>query len=1118
MLNIYYGRENLDKDKFLFEKIGEQEGKTLLLVPEQFTLQAERNAFAYLGVEGLMDLEIISQSRLGFQVLKETGGSKRGQIDKYGRHMLLAKILMEEEENLQTFKGMSRVHSFIDMTNNLISEMKQFSRKPADLLEIIECNKADSILTKKLKDIYLVYEKYEGLIAGKYTDTEDYLDLFIEKIGQSQNLRQSEVWVSGFDYFTPKNVEVLEGLMKRVKNLNVVMTSWGVEQSDQPWRDLEICQITRDIIFKLQSSAEHNHIKCSLTAISTHYGTLSELDHLEKELFAYPSIPYVEDMPGIRLCAAANFYSEAESAATFILQLVREEKLRYRDIVVICNDMESRASIIKRIFADYGINCFIDKKRNILHNPIVEFVMALLDTVSAGWSSDNIFRILKTGLTPISKEDCCSLENYTIKYRIKGGKWQRDFKYGRTEKGEETLEKINEIRQRVWTYLEPFEQAFKKSSSAREKTVAIYEYLTTTIELPERIEEFIRYLEDQEEQEYALETEQVWDVLMGILDQVVRLLGEEKIENRQYSDFLKSGLEAVEIGIIPPTLDQVTVGTMQRTRAGNVKALVVIGANDGLLPSTISSEGLLNEDEKMKLLNKGLEICKIDDLRVKEEQLAIYKTFSQATDHLWMAYSATDMDGRESKPSMIFERVRKIFPCVKVEKDIVSEGKPLELISTADSTLKHITQAFREGLEGAVIPAEWQKTYHWYKGELEQRKKIFPMEAGLFFTNEEKNMEKELVERLYKNKKLSPSKLERFSRCPFSYFVNYGLAPDERRIFEVAGREMGDIYHETIMRLSEKLTIAGIQINNEDSPWMKVNEVQCQSYVDDIMEVEMGSYREGILSQGEEERYRADRMKKVCGQAAWSLVRHVQQGHVEQVFFESKFGSDIGSIFQPITVPLGDKVFTVEGKIDRVDILEGDYVKIIDYKSGKEKFDLKEVEGGWKLQLMVYLNAATQYSSLEKEQRRKPAGVFYFEIAEPSIDATAMTKEAYKEKVQGELKKSFKLDGIVVDESSVIEGIAGEFTGYSDTIPIRKSKEGTFSGTSENKLLSLEEFQQLQDVVSKKVAYLCQEMMEGKIAIKPKKTKSQSACTYCQYKGVCNFDLAFDGCVYDMVK
>lgn len=1118
MLKIYYGRENLEKDRFIFDEIGKGEGKILLLVPEQFTLQAERNAFAYLGIEGMMDFEVISQSRLGYQILKENGGEKRNHIDKYGRHMLLTKILAQEEENLQTFRGMSRVHSFIDMTNNLISEMKQFNKSPEDLHEIIKENEEDSILVKKLLDISLIYDRYEALIQDKYTDTEDYLDLFISKIGQSKFLKETEIWVTGFDYFTPKNLEVLESLMKAVKSINIVMTSWGIEGQSLRGRDTQVCQITAEMIGKLQVLAEQNHLLYEIKGISSVYAQESKLSHLERELFAYPCKPYLEKFEAITLCSAANFYSEAESAATFISKLVREKKLRYRDIVVICNDMEGRASVIKRVFSEYGIHCFLDKKRGILHNPAVELVLALLDLVSVGWSSDTIFRILKTGLTPISMEDCFELENYTMKYHIKGGKWKNDFQYGKTEKGEEKLSQINAIRRSVWSYLEPLDLQFKKAESAKEKTAVIYEYMAKIIDLPTAIEAFISYLNAQDQQEYALETEQIWGVIMGILDQIVSLLGDEKITSKEYVCLLKSGLEAVEIGIIPPTIDQVTVGTMQRTRAGKVKALMVIGANDGLLPSGIASEGILNEDEKARLLNKGIALCKIDDLRIKEEQLAIYKTFSQTTEYLWMAYSATDIEGRESKPSMIFERMKKIFPYVEVVKDVVSRGETLDLVTTPDSTLKYMTEAFRNGVEGMNVPTEWQKTYHWYKESEAHRTKILPMENGLFFTNKQRNIEKSLLEKLYHSHALSPSRLERFSRCPFSYFVTYGLSPEERRIFEVSGREMGDIYHETIMKLSEKLTTPNLEITDQSSPWMKVDEAQCQAYVDEIMDREASSYREGLLTQGEEEKYRTNRMKQVCGQAAWALVSHVQQGRIKNVYFESKFGREKEAIFQPIVVPMGEKRITIEGKIDRVDILEGDYVKIIDYKSGKEKFDLKEVEAGWRLQLMLYLNAATAYSSPEKQASLKPAGVFYFEIAEPSIDVSGMTTQEYEEKIKTEIRKNFKLDGVVLDESSVIEGIAGEFTGYSDTLQIRKTKEGNFSGTAENKILSLEEFHQLQEVVSSKVSCLCQDLLEGKIDIAPKKTKYQSACTYCQYKGICNFDLAFDGCTFDMVK
>lgn len=1157
MLNLYYGRENLDKDQFLFDEIDkvlktvkEKGNHILLLVPDQFTLQAERNAFAYLGVPGLMDLDILSQSRLGYKILEETGATHRTHIDKYGRHMLLTKILSDENDNLEAFQGMGKIHSFVDMTNNLISEMKQFNTKPADLPDIIQHTEEHSILRRKLTDIYNIYTKYEEVIEDKYLDTEDYLNLFISKIKKAELIQKAEIWVTGFDYFTPKTMDIIEQLILTAKNVNIVMTG-----ERKPSRDGEIFSLTQGILYKLKDMAHFHGVSYNEEEIGSSYEIKTgmkehekqpALAHVERELYAYPTEAFADgfkkeainqtkgqriaDAPKqeprnqgmITLCCAANFYAEAETAAAYVMGLVRDQGYRYRDMVVICNDMEARASVIKRVFADYGIPAFIDKKRSILHNPIVEFILALIDIAAKSWLYEDVFRLLKTGLSPISEEECQSLENYAIKYRIKGKGWKNDFKYGVKEFGEEELRRLNEIRGKLENYIGGFADEFKKDAAVREKIQVIYLYLKDKALLPEKIQELIDYLNQNEQYEYAEEVAQIWSIVMGIFDQLVELLGDEKISHEELSKLMKAGFESVEIGLLPPTIDQVIVGTMQRTRVGNLKALIVIGANDGLLPAAVTTEGLLSEDEKIKLLEKGVEICKIDDLRGREERLAIYKTFSKPTHHLWVAYSAADIEGKELKPSLIFEKLRTMFPHVEIQKDILNQEDQLQLIGTPKSTLKHMTGALRGAMESQELRDEWKLAMAWYQGNQRGTAWVRTIEEGLFFTNEQHKIEKNLIDKLYKRTKpeelsgleelvLSPSRLERFSRCPFAHLIAYGLRPEERRVFEIAGREIGDVYHEALMKLSTQLTVEGKEITDQDSPWMQISRDECQSRIDALIEEEAKTYREGVLTQGQEERYRAQRIKEVCGQAAWALVNHVQQGHIKKVFFESQFGQAKEKEFPPITIQLEKETMRIEGKIDRVDVLEGDYVKIIDYKSGKEKFDLEEAKAGYRLQLMLYLRAAM------KEETDKPAGVFYFEIAEPAIDASLMTTEEYQSKLETEFTKSFKLDGVVLNDVKVIEGIAGEFTGYSDIIPVRKTKEGTFAGTTDSKLLSEVEFAEFQQAVNETVTKLCGQLAEGSIEIKPKKTKTDTACKYCMYKSICNFDVAFSGCTYDMV-
>ena len=1167
MLNLYYGRESIDKDKFIFDRIDKAlkpiqqdqrdagncpEHKILLLVPDQFTLQAERNAFAYLGVSGLMDLEILSQSRLGFKVLSETGGSKRLHIDKYGRHMLLTKILADENPNLEAFKGMNKMHSFIDMTNNLISEMKQYNTLPEDLTAIIKVTDKNSILHRKLNDIQKIYTKYEELIKGKYIDTEDYLNLFISKISQSKCVKNSEIWVYGFDYFTPKTLDLIEQLLITTEHVNVVMTA-----DESKCRDAELFDLTKGIMFKLRVMAENHGIKYDEIQISDNYkipigqkdGEKAwDLAYLEHELFSYPSKHFVDpdsNTSSITLCRAANFYAEAETAAAKIVQLLREEGLRYRDIVVICNDMDARASVIKRVFADYGIFAFLDKKRDILHHPSIEYIDSLMAILTRGWLYEDVFRLLKTNLTPITTEDYEDLENYSVKYRVKGNRWKSEFKYGVKEEGEDALAKINLTRNQILDYISKFEKEFNKGKTVKEKTTILYYFLRDEALLPQKIEELIEYLNSKSLFEYAEETAQIWNVIVGIFDQLIELIGEEELSNEDFSSVLKSGFEAVEIGLLPPTIDQVLVGTMQRTRTGNIKALIVIGANDGLLPSAASTESLLSEDEKALLLNKNIEICKIDNLRVKEEKLAIYKTLSKPTKHLWIGYSASDLEGKESKQSIIFDKIRKIYKNIEVSKDILNEQNPMFRIESPRSTLKHMTEAFRSTMEGQNLEKEWMAAYQWFQSSKEPHLRV--IEEGLFFTNKQNAMEKEQIRRLYEREGLkeliiSPSRLERFSRCPFAHLINYGLRPEERRIFEIAGREIGDVYHQCLMKLSEQLSIKGIEITAPQSPWMSMTKEDCKNRINTFIDEESKGFKEGVLSQGEEEKYRVERMKEVCGNAAWALVEHVQQGHIQNVYFESEFGKSPEKAFPPIEVKLKDQTVLIEGKIDRVDILNGtryiidedgvilseeknQYVKIIDYKSGKEKFDVDEAKAGWRLQLMLYLRAATDREMIgcgceatDVDGLLKPAGVFYFEIAEPQIDASDLTTEGYQEKIKAELKKSFKLDGILLDNPSIIESIAGEFTGYSEIIPVRKTKEGGFAGTTDKKLLKEEDFSELQRVVDKTIGELCNNLVNGSMDIKPKKVKQETACKFCLYKSICTFDLAFEGCSYDVVK
>ena len=1112
MLKIHYGRENLRKDKFIFDSIG-AEGKTLLLVPDQFTLQAERDAFFYLGVKGFMDLDVVSISRLGTKVLNETGGGKTSMINKYGRHMLLAKILRENSSELQLYRGMERKQSFIEMMNNFISELKQYGADPEQIRAIAQKMEGSTFLKRKLEDTAVVFDKYEEQIAGKYIDTEDYVSLYAGRIEQSDVIKNAEIWIYGFESFTPKNLEVIEKLIITAENVNVVLTG------SQPDRDSDLFSLSQHIMDKLTGAAEQHGVAWTKELIPEDYlieDKASAVTALEHELYALPvqqqslqSGSGTEKRGGITLVKAANFYSEAETAAAKVLELVRDQGLRYNEIVLICNDLDARGTIAKRVFGQYGMQLFLDKKESILHNPASVFMLSLLELADGKYNTETIFRLLKTGLTDIPWEQIELLENYARKYKIKGRRWTTAFAKGEAEYGEEIFAQLQEVRIRIIEPLQGFYKDFKAGGSVEECVKTLYRYLTEVYNIPEKLELMMREQESDGMLSAASETAQVWGCIMDVLDQFIEIIGSEDIKAESFAEILRAGIDAIELGLLPPSADGLIMGTMQRTRVSNVKAMLVMGANEGLLPAAAESNSLLNEDEKRRLVQQNIEICKVDEIRRREEKMAIYKNLSKPSQELWISYSASDEKGDSLKPSQLINTLCEIFPDLEEQQDIISNGRPEDLIQSAAAGKEHLTAALRAAASGETLDQAWKPVIGWYalKDDLSKLKE------GLAYTGKQQDMSKEFVKILYRNDSeldaliMSPSRLESYSRCPFAHFIQYGLRPEEQRVFEVGSREIGDAYHNCFMELFRWLSDDGIDISDPSSRWATITKEECFEKVSEILDADNETYREGLMVAGREEQYRSGRIKEICSDISWILIDHVRAGRVHSMGLEKEFGRK--GDMPPVTVETENGKVLIEGKIDRIDILDDDRIKIIDYKTGNESFNAEEARKGYRLQLMLYLKAA-------QEGCHKPAGVFYFLIGEPKINVQELLPEEIAETVSKEVLKSYKMNGAMINDEKIIRGIAGEFEKNSHIVSLRKTKNG-YDDFKSNTLINEEDFRELQHQVDEKVREICTDLLAGKNPSKPMKTELRSACTFCQFKSICKFDTDFEDCNYEMI-
>lgn len=1111
MLRIFTGRESVDTEKFIFSHIAEEGrgARALVIVPDQYTLEAERRLFYETGAKALMDTEIVSLSRLGHRILRELGGEKRTFIDKYGRHMILDSIMREKREMLQVFRGMEGKSSFLEMLNNFISEMKQFNAGEAELTEIISKTEEGSYTEKKLSDIRLLYIEYEKRIEGKYTDSEDYIDLFLSKIKDSELIKGNTVWVYGFDSFAPKALSVIGELTAYAGEVNVCLT-YSDEEGE---RDGEIFALTGIVKDNLVRQAETRGISCEIHKIPEKFiekKPSRAIEHLEKELYAIPAFPFEEEAGEITLVEAANLYSEAEDAASYVLSLVRDEGYRYRDIKVICNDSETLAPIMRRIFREYGIELFSDDERSVESSPIVRYIISMLEAVMSGYLRSCIIGMVKSGMSDLTADEIMDIENYAVKYRVNGSTWKKPFTKGSFEYEPEEIERLNDIRERITAPLERFKTLFdaKKMSEFIE---ALYDFLQNEGHIPEKIEALAKSQLEAGREDLAEETDQIWKAVVRIIDQIYEITSGKDFDAKAFLSYFKKGISEIKIGVLPPTSDSLIMGNMQRTRPGNVKALVAVGANEGVIPKGISPAGFFGEEEKNMFKEQGVELCKLDSVMLSEEKLGIYRILTSPKEKLYVSFSSGDAEGKSAKPSPVFMKLKEIFPKVKARRDIVSGNDYSMLLNGETAGLRHITESLRKTSEGESMPDEMLKGLSWLKREKSEA--LAAIYSGIANQNEAEPLGNIQAAKLYPRTetaelRLSPSGIEKYSRCPFSYYIGYGLKPDERRIFEVSSREIGDIYHSSIMEITSRLTPKEGALTAHSSMWMTITDDELRDMIAEIIEKESANYRDGLFKSGSEENYRAERIKSACFNAAKALIDQVRAGSILSSCFEEAFGR--GRIIPAIEIMTDSGKAYIEGKIDRVDFLKDDRVKIIDYKTGNETFSIKEAREGYRLQLMLYLCAA-------KGEKGKPAGVFYFRIYEPVIEVSEAKVD--KEMLREALKKEFKLNGIIVDEPEVIRAVAGEFEKTSDILNIRMTEDGVkSSGRTEETVISEEAFNELENAVLEKVREAAISLANGEIDIHPMKTKTRSACTYCSYKGICRFDTVFEGNSYNIIR
>ena len=1004
--------------------------------------------------------------------------------------MLIYSILSNKKNNL---KFLGKSENNIDMIMTQLTELKKHGVS-LDNLETLKENIEDTYLESKLNDIYTVYSQFQEKIKNNYIDENDSLTILKEQLDSTNMFDNTEIYIDEFVGFTKQEYDIIEKLLKKAYKVTISITSDELYKTKDASND--IFYTNKETISKILKIAKANNIKIEepVKQEEIYRFKNKELNHIEENLYNFPYKKFNEDVTNLKLFLANNQYSEVENIARTIVKLVRDEGYRYRDIAIITKNIDTYSNLCKAIFNEYNIPVYIDEKRDLSQNILVKYLISILDVFSKNWTYDSVINYIKSGFTNISQEDIYLLENYALEWNVRGSLWyKQDWNFrDADEKGEEQIAHLNELRRNIVNPLVKLKNNLSGKKSAKQISENLYKFFIEN-KIDEILAEKINKLNEAQEVSISAEYETSWKIIMQVLDEIVLVFGDENITFETYMQILKTGLGESKLGTIPMAQDEVTVGDVDRSRSHKIKIVFIIGLNDGMFPGTTKAEGFLNDADRQKIQEKGIELAKGTVDRIYEDNFNIYKAFTTAEERMYLSYSSSDMEGKSLRQSILVSRIKKIFAKLQEESDIIQRKSE---ICTKQNTFEELLINLRDFRDGKEIDSIWFKIYNIFDNDTEWKPKLESAIKALSYTNVPEKITKENVEKMYGDVlKTSVSRLEQYSSCPFSYYLKYGLKLNEKETFNLEAVDTGTFMHDVIDSFFARLDEQEINIK-------QITDKEIEEIVTDIIQDKLNLNKNYIYTVSAKYKILAGRLKKVVTTSMKYIVQSIKQSEFEVFGHEIEFGGK--GQYKPITVKTDDgKRVEIIGKIDRVDILknpDGTYVRIIDYKSSIKNIDLNQVVSGLQLQLLTYLNETCKVEDF------LPAGVLYFNLSNPSISSE---KNMTDEEIENKIKQEFKMKGLILADVNIIRKMDTKIdeTGTSTIIPAGIKKDGEINNLKTS-AISKEQFNYLQKYMNKLIKQISESILAGNIEVKPYyNTKLKTTpCTYCKYRSICRFD------------
>ncbi|GGA18209.1 helicase-exonuclease AddAB subunit AddB [Psychrobacillus lasiicapitis] len=1129
-LRIISGRSGTGKTIFMQQEIvhslrQDPFGDPLFyIVPDQMSFSSEYDLAAGAGLKGLIRAQVTTFKRLAWRVLQETGGIAKEEISGFGYRMLIRSLLEDHKDEFTLFNRAATKRGFTDQIEVL---MKEFSRycldhaTMANALNQLEAVQAPKTLLDKSADLMLMLDLMEQKLGTSYIDGEGYLTLLAQKIKDSSLLEKTELYIDGFTSFTTRELEIIQALMKQVKRITIALPmetladsrdeqSLFYQPANTSARLIEIAQAEQVEIEEIVHQAEQKRF------------VSKELAHIEANFDQLPPAE-MKTEGKLRITEAANRRAEIHAVARQIRELMQQKEVRYKEMAILHRDSESYEGLIETIFSQYDIPVFISQKKSMLHHPLIELSRTVLEVIRTGWKYEPMFRAIKTDLFfPLDaskskwRERADRLENFVLSFGIYGDRWLDDRRwvykkyrglefYSKVQTDEELSMQadLHAARDIVVQPLKKLADTLAQSKTGLEMAAALFTFMES-LQVYEKLQVLRKTEEENGQLLLASEHEQAWNEWVNVLDQFVLMFGEKEMSVEEAAKILDEGYDQLEFSRIPPAIDQVIVGNVDIARLTNIKAVFVVGVNDGVFPKRMDHEGLLSDTEREWFTQVGFELAPTSKMRLLDENYLVYKAFVTASEYLSVSYPIADSEGKALLPSMYIKKLQQLIIDVPVEIAVIDpidhpdDAFDLQSISHPRTTLPYVVMQIRKALETGELPVVWQSVYHYYLEDPYWSTILKRVVKPLIDGNKTERLSQEITSALYGETMISSvSRVERYYSCPFAHYAAYGLKLEERAEYRLEAPAIGDLFHAALKWIADETARLGLT-------WAQLSKEQCAGLAKQAVDQIVPVFVHQLLLSTNRYRYIQRKLEQIVASTLFALSKHSQVSTFVPIAIEAGFGP--GEALPALEIPLkrGRKM-QLRGRIDRVDAsnVNGNlYVRIVDYKSSRKGIDLNEVYYGLSLQMLTYLDVAIENADIWLQESAEPAGVLYVHMHNPFVKTQ---KEMSDTELQEEIYKSYKMNGLLLDDPEVIMEMDEQIEGFSKIIPVRMNKDGNLS-KSASKVVEPEQMKLLQSFVRKRHEQAGNGMNAGDTRVYPYRIKDKMPCTYCAYRSVCQFD------------